>query len=172
MIKEYSKSEMVERWRLLRYWDPRRDDVLIECEGSAMGSLAEADFDAWWSRMVERAPVEWFGDEDVSDIATLVASDGGYSRLLFDGARSPRRLKCVRLEGWRRGGVIVDSGTHLAQLQLNELTRCGVGTPVAVRVSGSEYHLYPAGDGIAELAGVTGERYMVDDRLLAMRDEE
>lgn len=173
MIRTFTKQELTDRWRLVRYLEPQRNDVTMTFDGADMSRLDEAEVEEWWERTIDTAPLDFLKLKEMKGKAqtAIIACDESVELRMPDQypLRRPGR---IRLEGWKKDGRIVEAGSREALLQLNPYTRATAENPVAVVLDSRHLSLFPAtSDNLETLMAVDPEDYTFDERCLkTMRD--
>lgn len=130
--KQLTREEMLEKWRLVRHFEPLRSDAtVVRSDGIDLDRLLELEIESWYERRLRELAVEDLPQTDVtSSVEMTVESDGsGSVRLPADVVRVAE----VMVDGWsREAKVIEDEECAEALDQSNRYTRGGSINPVAV----------------------------------------
>lgn len=124
-------AEMLDLWRLRRALLLLREDCAVERrDGIDLDRLLHAELRAWYSNLLDTAPVEMLVLTDIArDVAPALHADGHLTVTLPTGCR---RVVEVEVEGWSRAATLTASDTPLALRQDNPYCRGRVDAPVAV----------------------------------------
>lgn len=172
MILTFTRDELLSRWRLVRHCDAGSPGISVIIDGHSVPSCVETDFEAWWYRILDTAPLSWLCPCDMLGHATVTISEDGTAAIL-ESDIPLHRIGELRLEGWTNSATIVENDSHRARLQLNDYSRAGILEPVAVKVTATRYHLYPAtSTRLQSLTAVDDSVYSFDSRLLATMNYE
>lgn len=168
MFRTYTRQELVDRWRLVRYKEPLRADVAVTFDGLDMSALDEAAVDDWWLWLVDTAPEHWLTCRNYADVAQLKRNDVAECIEVTMPMLFPlRRITSVRLQGWQADAEILSPGSREAFMQLNSYSRAGIIHPAAIHVDPWRLLLYPAVSTTLEcLKAVDDSDYTIDSRCL------
>lgn len=124
-------AEMLDLWRLRRALLPLREESVVERrDGIDFDRLLHAELRAWYSNLLDTAPVDMLVLTDIArDVAPALQADGRMTVTLPSGCR---RVVEVEAEGWTRAATIAMAGSPLALQQDNPYSRGRVDAPVAV----------------------------------------
>lgn len=169
MLTTYTKSQLAAQWRLRRGLEPSRGDVTLEYDGVDTERLDEAEMTDWWHEQTAHAPAELLGQTDAREMCSLKAAAGGGCVVELVQTTGVRRIVRIRLKGWKRDGLLVDEGSHEAELQRWEYTQAGAERPVAVVDTPHRIECFPAGDAVECLQVIgdgDGSSFTMDSSLL------
>ncbi len=143
-MKLYLTSEqMLGYWRLLRGYEPLRSDhAVTRRDGIDLDSLLMKEISAWYSNLLDTAPVEMLVTTDISSsLAAVTSPDLSATVTLPD---SCRRLFSIALRGWEHSAVVVplDENPDLFDEQFNPFTRGCPQRPVAILMPDRTVRLY------------------------------
>jgi hypothetical protein len=127
---------MLKMWRLRRYREPLRDDCSVtHTDGLDTDRLLTMEMREWYINLLDTADTRLLDITDIAaDVALKANSDGSATVAL---PAECRRVVEVNIDGWKRPATITPADTHLASLQLSEMSRGGAADPVAVARPGS-----------------------------------
>lgn len=173
MILRLTESQMLERWRLLALLEPMRSegdasrDDLLDLDALCLMRMR-----AWYSWLLDTAPVEMLKNSDISQHLTL----RGDSLILSSRVR---RVLTVRMTGWSHSAApLRDEEARKAMAMLhNPFVETGPDSPCAV-VCGNEVRLLTPpepGATVAEATGIIEPEpgwYELDEQAFSLINEE
>lgn len=136
-----TREEMMKVWRERLLLGPLRNDCEITLtEGTDVDGVIGRQIDAWYSALLDTAPVRYLAPTDIgAEVSVGINTDGVGTVELPEGCR---RVVAVELHEWERPAVIItDPGSPAALRQTNRFSRGGRASPVAV-VEGRRLRLY------------------------------
>ena len=145
MKVKFDETRMLEAWRRRQGILPLRDDMsVVRTDGLDFSDRLRAEMDAWYVRLLEKAPVDFLAPEDCSDLPVTQA--GG--ALCVSVPEGTVRVVAAKLSGWGCSARVVGEGTPAARMQAHPFTRACREAPVAVfdRATGV-LKLFPAAPG-------------------------
>ena len=172
MIRDYSRSEMLEIWRKRAGFETAEESCNVEVyDGMDVNQFLEQRMRRWYLELLDR------GDQRVTDVEDVYASchtepySGGCSKLSVP--LMTRKLISCRLPGWKRAAAPEEGTTALLAREGNPYCRADSLHPRVL--SFQNYYLcFPAANPdfrIPEEVMVTTdtgpELYRVDDGVLA-----
>lgn len=160
-------------WRSRLLLEPLRNDCEVTLtEGADVDGVLGRQIDAWYSELLDTAPLRYLALTDIADRTTVTMSVDGVGTIQLP--KECRRVVSVELSEWERPATVTsDPASPLAMRQANRFSRGGRAAPVAV-VDGLRMRLYSVSKPMSQVKSlvVVAEppegQYCLDDSALSL----
>lgn len=150
----------------------RNDCEVTLTEGPDVDGVISRQIDAWYSELLDTAPLRYLAPTDIgAEVTVGMTADGVGTVDLPEGCR---RVVAVELQEWERPAVVITDPESAAALrQANRFTRGGRASPVAV-VDGRRLWLYTVSRPMSPIRTLTAiirpaaGVYTLDDSALSL----
>lgn len=159
MTTEYTKEQMLQLWKRLRWLEPlRADATVIRTDGTDLDSLAEAEMRRWYLELLREGPVHLLPLTEVGEGARLALKPDSLTGLtmmeITPVERAIVRPVRLELEGMPCATVIItDPADPRWRLWLNPYRRPS-SPPVALWRADSSTMLIPTDGTLPEIVSL------------------
>lgn len=173
-----TKSEIVERLRLIAGLAPLRTDGTIEyTDGIDINAILEERLRAWYLKLLDSGDAIATAAEDISSLATVSMFDAPAGGTIIKLPRLCRRVFSIQMQGWNRACPILtpDWQDTVIALQQNPFSEAKADRPIAVM--GNDFNagsvpsimVWPYDNAVTTLIGCMDpgpDHYVLDEAAL------